>query len=133
MKRVFSILALCILAGCADKAGQAQGCADKFLDSYLKNDFEGAAQQCSDGFRQEFNKTIEDFRNLSPQVKEMLQEQCSKLEYGITSVQRVNKSDTFIVEYNIQVAEPDSTAFRQQELVSSTLRVVGGKVDALNR
>ena len=63
----------------------------------------------------------------------MLQEQCSQLSYEITAVQRVNKSDTFIVGYNIQRTEPDTAAFRQQELVVSTLRIVDGKVDALNR
>ena len=133
MKKVFSILALCLLAGCADKAGQAQGCADKFLDSYLKNDFEGALQQCSEVFRPEFGKTIDDFRNLPQQIREMLQEQCSRLKYEVSEVQRVGKSDTFVVEYNIMRAEPDTAAFKQQELVSGTLRIVNGKVDALNR
>jgi hypothetical protein len=37
------------------------------------------------------------------------------------------------VEYNIRRAEPDTAAFRQQELVESVLRIVDGKVDALNR
>ena len=133
MKKVFSILALCLLAGCADKAGQAQDCAEKFLGSYLKNDFEGAAQLCSEGFKPEFSMAIEDFKTLSPQIKEMLQEQCGLLKYEITGVQRVNKSDTFIVDYNICRSEPDTSAFKQLELVKSTLMVVGGKVDALNR
>ena len=75
MKKVFSILALCLLAGCADKAGQAQGCADKFLDSFLKNDLEGAVQMCSESFSPEFGRSVEDFRNLSQQEKEIVQEQ----------------------------------------------------------
>ncbi len=133
MKRVFSILAMCLLAGCAGKADRAQGCAGKFLDAFLKNDFEVATQLCSDGFRPEFSRTIEDFRNLPQQVKEMVQQQCSALEYEILSVERVNKSDTFMVEYNIIRLETDTSAFRQQELVVSVLRVVDGKVDALNR
>ena len=133
MKKVFSILTLCLLAGCADKAGEAQECAGRFLDAYLKNDFEGAVQQCSEKFGEDFGRTVEDFRNLPQNIKEMLQEQCSQLKYEILSVQRVNKSDTFVVEYNILKSEPDTAAFRQQELVSSTLMVVGGKVDALNR
>ena len=99
----------------------------------MKNDLEGAALQCSEAFRPEFGKAIEDFRNLPDRVKEMLQEQCSQLRYEISAVQRAGKSDTFIVEYNILRAEPDTSAFRQLELVSSTLRVVGNKVDALNR
>lgn len=133
MKKVFSILAVCLLASCADKASQAQGCADKFLDAFLKNDLEGAAQLCSESFKPEFSRSVEDFRNLPQQVKEMVQEQCSALEYEISLVERINKSDTFIVEYNIRRAEPDTAAFRQQELVESALRIVDGKVDALNR
>jgi hypothetical protein len=133
MKKVFSVLALALLAGCAGKADKAQGCAGKFLDAFLKNDFEGATQLCSESFRPEFSRTIEDFRNLPEQVSEMVQEQCSALEYEILSVARINKSDTFIVEYNIVRAKPDTAAFRQQELVGSVLRIVDGKVDALNR
>lgn len=133
MKKVFSILAVCLLAGCADKAGQAQECAEKFLAAFLKNDFEGATQMCSDGFGKEFSRTVEDFRKLPQQEKEMVQEQCSALEYEISSVQRINKSDTFIVEYNIKWVEPDTSAFRQQELVESALRIVDGKIDALGR
>lgn len=133
MKKVFSILALCLLAGCADKAGQAQGCADKFLDAFLKNDLEGATQLCSESFSPEFGRAIEDFNKLSQQEKEMVQEQCSALAYEILGVERINKSDTFIVEYNIKPAKPDTSAFRQQELVEGALRIVGGKVDALNR
>ena len=48
-------------------------------------------------------------------------------------MERINKSDTFIVEYNIRPAKPDTSAFRQQELVKGVLRIVDGKVDALNR
>ena len=133
MKKAFSILALCLLAGCANKADQAQNCAGKFLGAFLGNDFDGATQLCSESFKPEFGKTMDNFRNLNSQVKEMIQEQCSQLKYEITSVQRVNKSDTFMVEYNIRRVEPDTAAFRQQELVTGTLRVVGGKIDALNR
>ena len=133
MKKVFSILALCLLAGCANKADQAQSCADKFLEAFLGNDFDAATQLCSEDFKPEFGKTISNFRNLNGQVRQMLQEQCAQLSYEITAVQRVNKSDTFIVGYNIQRVEQDTAAFRQQELVVSTLRIVDGKVDALNK
>ena len=134
MKKVLSIWALCLrAAGCTEKAGQAQGCADKFLDSFLKNDLDGAVQLCSGNLSPEFSKAIEDFNNLSQQEKEMVQEQCSALVYEILGVERVNKSDTFMVEYNIKPAKPDTSAFRQQELVKGVLRIVDGKVDAFNR
>ena len=82
----------------------------------------------------DFGKAMEDFEKLDDSVKVMLKEQCSQLEMKISSVERVNESDTFIVSYNIVKCAADSTgAEALQELVSSELKVVDGKVVSLNR
>ena len=63
----------------------------------------------------------------------MLKEQCSQIKYEIMSVERVEKSDTFVVNYNIARVQQDTSSFQQQPLASSSLKIVGGKVDRLNK
>ena len=134
MKKLLLLLAVCVLSGCANKAQQAQDSAQGFLDAFLANDFNAAAAFCSDDFKVEFGKAMEDFEKLDDSVKAMVMEQCSQLEMKIRSVERVNESDTFIVSYNIVKCAADSAgAEALQELVSSELKVVGGKVVSLNR
>ena len=67
-------------------------------------------------------------------VKNMLKEQCSQLQAIISSVQRVNESDTFIVSYNIVKCVADSTGdVAEQEFIVSELKLVDGKVVSLNK
>lgn len=132
MKKLLFIFAICVLAGCASKADKAQNAAQQFLDAYITNDFSAATEMCSDDFKELFGKTIKDFESLDPQIKEMLKEQCAQLKYEITLVERVGKSDTFNVSYNILKSIPDSSSF-QDSVITSTLKVVGGKVAKLNK
>lgn len=133
MKKLFIVLAVCILSGCTNKTQQAQDCAQGFLDAFIANDFNGAAVFCSDDFNVDFNRAMEDFNKLEDSVKIMIQEQCSKLKANVNSVQRINESDTFIVCYNIVRSCADSTgAGSCQELLDSKLVVVDGKVVSLN-
>ena len=62
----------------------------------------------------------------------MLKEQCAQLKYEISLVERVGKSDTFNVSYNILKNTPDSSSF-QDPVITSTLKIVGGKVARLNK
>jgi hypothetical protein len=87
---------------------------------------------CSDSFKELFSKTVKDFESLDPQVKEMLKEQCAQLKYEISLVERVNKSDTFNISYNIIRVLPDSSSFKDS-VMASTLKVVDGKVARLNK
>ena len=133
MRKGLFILAICMFAGCANKADQAQKVAGSFLEAFIANDFKGATQMCSDNFKEEFGKTVADFENLPDQVKQMLKEQCSQIKYEIMSVERVEKSDTFVVNNNIARVQQDTSSFQQQPLASSSLKIVGGKVDRLNK
>jgi hypothetical protein len=130
MKKLLSVLAVCILCGCANKTQQAQDCAQGFLDAFLANDFNAAAAFCSEDFNVDFSKAMADFDKLDTSVKTMLVEQCSKLKANISSTRRVNESDTFIVSYTIVNCAADSSA---KELVLSELKVVDGKVVSLNK
>ena len=132
MKKALFIFAICVLAGCASKADKAQKVAEQFLDAYISNDFTAATEMCSDGFKELFGKTVKDFESLDPQIKEMLKEQCAQLKYEISLVERVNKSDTFNISYNIIRVLPDSSSFRDS-VMASTLKVVDGKVARLNK
>ena len=125
MKKVLFVFALCVLAGCASKTDKAQKAAEEFLGAFLQNDYKTATQLCSDEFQQEFGKTIGDFENLQEPVKQMIKEHCSQLKYEISSVERINKSDTFNVNYNIIKALPDSSSASQQ-IFATTLQVVNG-------
>ena len=58
MKKVLFIFAICILAGCANKADKAQKAAEQFLDAYITNDFTAATELCSEDFKELFGKTI---------------------------------------------------------------------------
>lgn len=134
MKKLLIGLAVCILAGCANKTQQAQESAQGFLDAFLTNDFEKAALFCSEEFNDDFSQATEDFNKLDDSVKNMLKEQCSQLQAIISSVQRVNESDTFIVSYNIVKCVADSTGdVAEQEFIVSELKLVDGKVVSLNK
>lgn len=133
MKKVLFIFAMCVLAGCSNKANKAQKAAEEFLDAFLQNDYKRATGLCSVQFQQEFGKSITDFESLNDPVKEMIKEQCAQLKYEITSVERINKSDTFNVNYNILKALPDSSSLSDKHMFSSTLKVVNGEIIQLNK
>lgn len=77
---------------------------------------------------------MEDFSKLDDSVKILLKEQCSQLKAEVVSVERVNESDTFSVNYNIVRVCPDSSGVAaEQGLITSTLKVVDGKVASLNK
>ena len=134
MKRLLTIVAVCLLASCTGKADKAQSCAQGFLDAFLSNDFNSAASYCTDDFNIDFNQAMEDFSKLDDSVKILLKEQCSQLKAEVVSVERVNESDTFSVNYNIVSVCPDSSGVAaEQGLITSTLKVVDGKVASLNK
>ena len=133
MKKVLFILALCVMAGCSNKANKAQKAAEEFLDAFLQNDYKTATQLCSEQFGQEFEKSITDFENLNNPIKEMIKEHCAQLKYEIISVERINKSDTFNVNYNILKSLPDSSSLSDKQMFSSTLKVMGGEIIQLNK
>ena len=87
---------------------------------------------CSEDFKEEFAKATEDYRNLRDDIKSIITQQCSSYRAVVTSVERVNSSDTFVVNYNIVKPAADSTAF-EKGIISSSLKVVEGKVQQLNK
>ncbi len=132
MKKLLLVVAVTLAVGCANKTNQAQECAQQFLDAFLANEYDAAAKMCSDDFQVNFAKATEDYRNLSDDIKTLLVEQCSSYKAVITSVERVNSSDTFVVNYNIVKPAVDSAAF-EKGIISSSLKVVDGKVHQLNK
>lgn len=132
MKRIFMALALCVAVSCTNKSEVAQNGAQSFLDAFLANDFNTAAACCTEGFQEEFNAATESYRNLDGPIKALLQEECSRYKAEITSVRRVNESDTFLVNYNIVHIAADSLQMKKGA-INSTLVVVEGKVDKINR
>lgn len=133
MKKLLLGIAVTFAVGCTNKTNQAQDCAQQFLDAFLANEYEIAAKHCSPEFEQEFSKAVDDYRNLSDDIKNMVVTQCSKLKAVVTSVERVNSSDTFVVNYNIIKAAADSAAVFEEGVITSTLRIVDGKVQKLNK
>ena len=133
MKKVLFIFAMCVLAGCANKDDNAQKAAEEFLGAFLQNDFKKASQLCSDEFQQEFGRTIKDFENLDNSAKQMITDYCAQLKYEITLVERINKSDTFNVQYNIVKALPDSSSIPSQQMFSTSMQIVKDKIAKLNK
>ncbi len=133
MKKLLLVIAVTLAVGCTNKTNQAQECAQQFLDSFLANEYDSAVMYCAPEFEEEFLKAVDDYRNLSEEIKNMVVTQCSKLKAVVTSVERVNSSDTFIVNYNIIKAVADSTAIFEEGVITSSLRIVDGKVQKLNK
>ena len=122
------------MTGCASSADKARESAEEFLKAFLANDLAGASAMCSEDLGEDFIKAMEDYNSLDESLKEMIHKQCSQLRAGVVSVERLNESDTFKVYYNIIREFPDSAGnCRPQEVISSSLKVVGGKVVSLNR
>ena len=132
MKKLLLVVAVTLAVGCTNKANQAQECAQQFLDAFLANEYDAAAKLCSEDFQVDFIKATDDYRNLSDDVKQLLVEQCSSYKAVVTSVERINSSDTFVVNYNIVKPAVDSAAF-EKGIISSSLKIVEGKVQQLNK
>lgn len=134
MRIILIGLAILLSAGCASKAEKAQDCAQNFLNAFLSNDLNAAASFCEEDLNKDLKRATDDFDKLDDDVKSLLKEQCSQLHAEIVSVERVNESDTFLVNYNIVRACPDNDgAEGNNEMINSSLKVVGGKVAFLNR
>lgn len=131
MKKILISLAVCLAAGCTNSNNEVQECAQSFLDAYLKNDHAGAAQMCSETFKPQFMQAMETFSNLNPTIKEFIVEECSKYKAEIISVEQLNESDTFNVNYRFVKVSPDSSTFDGM-VMESTLKVAGGKVIKLH-
>ena len=132
MKKLLLVVAAALAVGCTNKTNQAQECAQQFLDAFLANEYDAAAKLCSDDFQVDFAKATEDYRNMSEDIKALLVEQCNSYKAVITSVERINSSDTFVVNYNIVKPAADSSAF-EKGLISSSLKIVEGKVQQLDK
>ena len=130
MKKILAILAAGLLVGCTDVEKQAADNAQNFLDAFLAIDYEKAAQMCTDDFRNDFNRVIKDFKELDTNVKALLLNECQQYRASISSVGRVNKSDTFVVEYKIVKAVPDSLSV-QTNSINGTLTIAGEKISSL--
>ena len=127
-----NILAMaCILlaAGCTDKEKLAETAAAGFLDAFLSNEYDKAAEYCSEELKGEFLKATADFNSLEPSIKELLVEECNKYGAEITETTRINKSDTVEVNYKI-FRKADSLSF-EKGAITGLLQVVDGKVTSL--
>lgn len=132
MKKTLVALALCLMvAGCTNKEKQAQDCAGNFLDAFLSNDYDAAAECCSEDFREEFLKTTSGFKDLDSNIRALLISECSKFKAEIVAAKRIEDSDTVVVDYRI-VRDKDSLAF-QKGAINGSLVVLDGKVKRLGK
>ena len=127
MKKILFILAVCLLAGCTGNEKQAQQCAQQFLDAFLANDYDKAAEFCTNDFQIDFEKVVANFRTLDTNVRALLVSECSQYKAEILSAQSINGTDTFKVDYRIVKAQAD-TASANNGFIESSLKVVDGKV-----
>lgn len=127
MKKILAAVALCLaVTGCTNKEKQAQACAQEFLDSFLSNEYDSAAECCSGSFKDEITASTANFRNLDTNVRALLIKECGKFKAEILSAQRTDGTDTVTVGYRI-VRKADSVAF-EKGAISGTLVVVDGKI-----
>ncbi len=126
MRKIFFALAICTLAGCTNKEKLAMEGAGNFLDAFLANDYNRAAECCTDEFRPEILKELESFRQLDSNVKALMVSECSQYKAEIDAVENIDDSDTFKVNYRIikAVAEPQANG----AFISGSLKVVDGKI-----
>ena len=116
-------------AGCTNIEKQAQVSANGFLDAFLSNEYEKAAEYCTEEIKGELARATADFKTLEPSIKELLVSECSKYGAEVTGVARINKSDTVEVSYRI-FKKTDSLSFEKGS-VTGTLNVVDGKISRL--
>ena len=126
MKKTLFALAICILAGCTNKEKLAMEGAGNFLDAFLANDYNRAAECCTDGLKPEMIKAFEGFQQLDSNVRVLLVSECSQYKVEIGAVEKINDSDTFQVNYRIVKVEAEPQA--DDTFISSSLKVVDGKV-----
>lgn len=132
MRKTMLALALFLAAaGCTNKEKQAEACAGVFLDSFLSNDYDAAAECCADGFKEEFLKTTAGFKDLDSNVRALLISECSKFKAEIVSAQKKDDSDTVVVDYRI-LRQKDSVTF-EKGAIGGTLIVVDGKINRLGK
>lgn len=127
MKKILFVLAICLAAGCTSKEKQAQAGAQNFLDAFLANDYNKAAEFCTDDFKIDFDKVLEDFKDLDTNVRALLISECSQYKAEIGAAQSINGTDTFSVNYKIVPVAADENA-ADKGFLSSSLKVVDGKV-----
>lgn len=117
-------------AGCTNKEQQAQKGAQMFLDAFLNNEYDKAAVFCTDDIKEELNRAFEDFKNLDSNMRTLLVNECAQYKVEISSVARINESDSFKVEYKIVKATADSLA-SESGCIESNLTLVEGKVSRI--
>ena len=118
-----------LAAGCTNMEKQAEASANGFLDAFLSNEYDKAAEYCSQEVKSELDKATADFKTLEPSIKELLVSECSKYGAEVTGATRINKSDTVEVSYRIY-KKADSLSF-EKGTVTGTLHVVDGKISRL--
>lgn len=131
MKKILFVLAACLAAGCTNVEKQAQDSASGFLDAFLANDYEKAAECCSEGLKEQLRTATGSFSSLDSNIKELLVKECSKYRQEIVSATRAGKSDTVVVEYRI-ARMADSLQF-QKGAIEGTLYVMDGKIIRLGK
>ena len=131
MKTRNIVAVACVLlgAGCTNIEKQAEASANGFLEAFLSNEYDKAAEYCSEEVKGELNKVTADFKSLEPSIKELLVSECSKYGAEVTGATRINKSDTVEVSYRV-FKKADSLSF-EKGTVSGTLKLVDGKISRL--
>lgn len=128
-KNVMAAALVLLAAGCTNMEKQAQASASGFLEAFLSNEYDKAAEFCTEEVKGELSKATADFKKLEPSIRELLVTECNKYGAEITGVARINKSDTVEVSYRI-FKKADSLSF-EKGTVAGTLNVVDGKISRL--
>ena len=123
--------AVLLAAGCTSKVKQAETSANGFLNAYLSNEYQKAAEFCSEDLKGEFLKATADFNTLEPQIRELLVAECDKYAVQVCGAVQINKSDTVEVNYRI-FKKADSLSF-EMGAINGTLQVVDGAVTKLGK
>ena len=129
IRNIFAMACILLAAGCADKEKQAEITAVGFLEAFLSNEYDKAAEYCSEEVKGELDKATADFKSLEPAIKELLVSECNKYGAEVTGTSRINKSDTVEVSYRIY-KKADSLSFEKGS-VTGTLNIVDGKISRL--
>ena len=130
-KRYIIAAAVLLAAGCTNKEKLAETTANGFLEAYLANEYEKAAEFCNEELGSKFMEATADFSSLDPSVRELIVAECEKYGAEVTGVMQVNKSDTVEVQYQIY-KKADSLSFERGK-VTGYLKIVGGKITKLGQ
>ena len=123
------VIVLFFATSCSNRAEEINATADAFLKAYFNNNFDEAANLCTDKLKGLVLEVSADFEKLEPSVKDAVMAKTVLITTEIVSINEGESKDT--ISLNYKIIFPDSTT-----AINSSLQLIRAeeswKINALN-